>query len=85
MADRYPSGGSDRTGAAGINFLTVALVLLVLLAVAWFLFTGPFRMGGTSGSQTNVNVNPPSQQAPNVNINPPQVNVNPPAPANKTE
>jgi hypothetical protein len=82
MSDRYPSGSTDRTSAAGMNFLTVTLVLVFLAALIWFLFTGPLRFGGTSGGQTNVNVNPPTQQepsAPNVNVNPPPVNVNPPA------
>ena len=73
--------GGDRTSAAGINFLTVVLVLAVLAAVVWFLFTGPFRNGFSSSGPSNVNVNTPAQQAPpsNVNVNPPQVNVNPPA------
>jgi hypothetical protein len=72
--------GGDRTAAAGINFLTVIVVLAVVAAVLWFLFTGPFRNGFSSGP-TNVNVNPPAQQSPpnNVNVNPPQVNVNPPS------
>src|SRR4051794_7907864 len=76
--ERVDSGG-DRTAAAGINFLTVIVVLAGVAAVLWFLFTGPFRNGFSSGGQTNVNVNPPAQQAQNVNANPPQVNVNPPA------
>jgi hypothetical protein len=67
----------DRTAAAGINFLTVLVVLAVVVAILWFLFTGPFR-SGFGGSNTNIQVNPPAQQAP-----PPSINVNPPsAPAN---
>jgi hypothetical protein len=53
--------GGDRTAAAGINFMTVLIVLLVLLAAAWFLFAGPGRAifgGGTYN--VNVNTNPPA-------------------------
>jgi len=59
----------DRTAAAGINMITVLIVLAVLAIVAWYLFTGPLRSLGaaTNGGTTNVNVNP----APTVNINPP--------------
>src|SRR5919199_3103933 len=58
-----PTGtdGGDRTAAAGINFMTVLIVLLVLLAAAWFLFAGPGRAifgGGTYN--VNVNTNPPA-------------------------
>ena len=53
-----PAGdGGDRTGAAGINLITVVIVLLVLLAVAYFLFTS----GIFGGRTTNVNVNPPAK------------------------
>ena len=31
----------DRTAAAGINFATVIIVLAVVVAVLWFLFSGP--------------------------------------------
>jgi len=51
----------DRTGAAGINLLTTVIVLAVVIAVLWFLFSGPvgsFFGGGT----TNINVNTPSNQ-----------------------
>jgi hypothetical protein len=67
------SSSGDRTAAAGINFLAVVLVLAVVIAVLWFLFTGPLR-SGFGGSNTNVQVNPPAQQAP-----PPSINVNPPS------
>jgi hypothetical protein len=76
----------DRTAAAGINFLTVLVVLAVVVAILWFLFTGPFRGGfGWGGDRdTNINVNPPAQQQPpNINVNPPNVNVNPPAQPSK--
>lgn len=76
------SDSGDRTGAAGINLVTILIVLAVVLVVLWFLFTGPLRFGNNT-TPTNVNVNPPAQQAPNVNINPPaqapSVNINPPA------
>ncbi len=63
-----PSGtdSGDRTAAAGINFMTVLIVLLVLLAVAWFLFAGPGRAifgGGTYN--VNVNTNPPANSGGN--------------------
>jgi len=70
----------DRSAAAGINLITVLIVLAVLAVIAWYLFTGPLRMGGTSSSQTNINVNPAPTS---ININPPsQPNV--PAPNNGT-
>ena len=71
--------GGDRTAAAGINMITVLIVLAVLAVVAWYLFTGPLR-GLTSGTATtgpNVTVNTPPPPAPVVNVNPP------PAPAGK--
>jgi hypothetical protein len=64
----------DRTAAAGINMITVLIVLAVLLVIAWYLFTGPLRIGA-AGGQTNINVNP----APTVNVNPPS-QPNAPAP-----
>lgn len=66
-------GSSDRTAAAGINFLTVLVVLVVLAVLAWFLFTGPLASlaGGVGRGDTNINVNPPAQQAPNITVNPP--------------
>jgi hypothetical protein len=68
----------DRSTAAGINLITVLIVLGVLAVIAWYLFTGPLRMGGTSSSQTNINVNPAPTS---ININPP---AQPNAPANTT-
>jgi hypothetical protein len=52
----------DRTAAAGINFATVLIVLAVVVAVLWFLISGPvgtFFRGGT----VDVNVNTPSAPA----------------------
>jgi hypothetical protein len=66
----------DRTAAAGINLVTVLVVLAVLAVIAWFLFTGPLRSMGSTGGQTNINVNPPSQPS-TINVNPPSQN--PPA------
>ena len=65
----------DRSAAAGINMITVLIVLAVLVVLGWFLFTGPLQSVVQPGN-TNINVNPPAQQAPaqqapNVNINPP--------------
>ena len=57
----------DRTAAAGVNLITVLIVLAVLAVIAWYLFTGPLRSISTGGSSTNVNVNP----VPTVNVNPP--------------
>jgi hypothetical protein len=74
----------DRTAAAGINLITVLVVLAVLAVIAWYLFTGPLRIGANSGT-TNINVNvpattvpanPPGQSNPPVNPNPP-ANQNP--------
>jgi hypothetical protein len=74
------STSEDRSAAAGINFLTVFVVLAVVIALLWFLFTGPFR-SGFGGGNTNIEVNPPAQQAPppNINVNPPSNPVNPPS------
>jgi hypothetical protein len=56
-------GGSDRSGAAMINMVTVIIVLAVLLFVGWWLFTaGPLGTGGTR--DVNVNVNPPKVEQP---------------------
>ena len=66
--------GSDRTAAAGINLITVLVVLAVLASIAWYLFTGPLRALG--GGQTNITVNP---QPSTVNVNPPPAA---PAPVN---
>jgi len=70
----------DRSAAAGINLITVLIVLAVLAVIAWFLFTGPLR--SLAGGTTNVNVNPvPTTGSTTVNINPP-AQPNAPAPAN---
>ncbi len=77
----YDTSG-DRSAAAGINLITVLIVLAVLAVLAWFLFTGPLRgIGSTTSPSTTVNNNPPAQTQPsnNINVNPPNVNVNPPA------
>jgi hypothetical protein len=73
-----PVDSGDRTAAAGINLITVVIVLGVLAIIAWYLFTGPLRAVGSAGSgQTNVNVQPPQTT---VNVQPPSVSN--PAPAN---
>jgi hypothetical protein len=71
----------DRSAAAGINLITVLIVVVVLAVIAWFLFTGPLRNGVGGGSTTtNINVNPAPTA---INVTPPsQPNV--PAPANNT-
>jgi hypothetical protein len=65
--DPVDSSG-DRTAAAGINLITVVIVLAVLAIIAWYLFTGPLRAISGAGGTTNVNVNPAPTT---VNINPP--------------
>src|ERR1044071_3603604 len=67
--ETYDTSGY-RTAAAGINLITVLIVLAVLAVIAWYLFTGPLRSFGGGGT-TNVNVNTPSQPAPTVNGNGP--------------
>ena len=66
-----PGGGpvhddtTDRTAAAGINFATMLIVLAIVVAVLWFLFSGPiggFFRGGSG--RVDVNVNPPAQTQP---------------------
>jgi hypothetical protein len=59
----------DRSAAAGINLMTVLIVLAVLAVIAWFLFTGPLR--GLAGGTTNVNINPAPTTGTTININPP--------------
>lgn len=56
----------DRTAAAGINFATTLIVLAVVVAVLWFLFSGPVGSFFRSGDvDVNVNVpNPPAQTQP---------------------
>ena len=66
----------DRTAAAGINLITVLIVLAVIAVIAWYLFTGPLRSMSVGGSSTNVNVNP----VPTVNVNPPGQQPGAPAP-----
>jgi len=61
----------DRTAAAGINLITVVIVLGVLAIIAWYLFTGPLRSIGSGSGTTNVNVNPAPTTSTSVNINPP--------------
>lgn len=76
VVDTVDTSG-DRTAAAGINLITVLIVLAVIAVIAWYLFTGPLRSIGSAGdSTTNVNVNPP---APTINVNPPS-QPNAPAP-----
>jgi hypothetical protein len=71
----------DRTAAAGINLITVLIVLAVLAVIAWYLFTGPLRLGA-GNSTTNINVTNP-QPTTSVNVNPPS-QPNAPAPGGNT-
>jgi hypothetical protein len=72
----------DRTAAAGINFATMLIVLAIVVAVLWFLFSGPigslFRGGS---SNIDVNVNTPSN-APGQTTQPSAPRVDNPAPSN---
>src|SRR6202022_4227342 len=82
--DVVDSGG-DPSAAAGINLITVFIVLAVLAVIAWFLFTGPLR--SMAGGTTNINVNPAPTTSTTINVNPPSApapagNQNP-APANQ--
>jgi len=57
----------DRTSAAGINFATMLIVLAIVVAVLWFLFTGPFGAlfhGGNANINVNTPGNPPAQTQP---------------------
>jgi hypothetical protein len=65
-----PVDSGDRTAAAGINLITVVIVLGVLAIIAWYLFTGPLRSLGAGGT-TNVNVNPAPAPTTSVNVNVP--------------
>ena len=51
----------DRTAAAGINLITVLIVIAVLAVIAWYLFTGPLRSlaGGTTNIQGNYSFSVP--------------------------
>ena len=66
----HVDSGGDRTAAAGINLITVVIVLGVLAIIAWYLFTGPLRSLGAGGT-TNVNVNPQPAPTTSVNVNVP--------------
>src|SRR5579864_5704626 len=67
----------DRSAAAGINLITVLIVLAVLAVIVWYLFTGPLH-AITGGGSTNINVNtPPSTGQVNQSSQP-----NAPAPSN---
>lgn len=68
-----PGGGpvredtGDRTAAAGINFATMLIVLAIVVAVLWFLFSGPigsFFGGGDVDVNINTPSNPPAQTQP---------------------
>ena len=77
-----PVDSGDRSAAAGINLITVVIVLGVLAIIAWYLFTGPLHSVGSAGSgQTNVNVQPPQTT---VNVQPPSGSNPPPANTNNT-
>ena len=78
--ERVDTSG-DRTAAAGINMVTVLIVLAVLAVIAWYLFTGPLRTM-TSGGTTNINVNP-APTTTTINVNPP-AQPQAPAPAGGT-
>ena len=56
--------GGDRAAAAGINFLTVVVVLAVVVALLWFVFSGPIGGLFRGTSDVNVNVNTPAQTQP---------------------
>ena len=56
--------GGDRAAAAGINFLTVIVVLAVVVALLWFLFSGPVGGLFRGTSDVNINVNTPAQTQP---------------------
>jgi hypothetical protein len=62
-----PEETSDRTSSAGINFATMLIVLAIVVAVLWFLFSGPlgtmFR-GGDANINVNTPGNPPAQTQP---------------------
>src|ERR1700716_1601754 len=71
----------DRSAAAGINLITVLIVLGVLAVIAWYLFTGPLRSMGAGGT-TKINVTPaPPRPTPTTT---PPTQPNAPAPANNT-
>ena len=57
----------DRTSAAGINFATMLIVLAIVVAVLWFLFSGPIGAlfgGGDVDVNVNTPSNPPAQTQP---------------------
>jgi hypothetical protein len=49
---------TDRTSAATINFLTVLIVLVAVIAILWFLFSGPLQAAMYPAAPTNINVTP---------------------------
>lgn len=72
----------DRTAAAGINFATMIIVLAVVVAVLWFLFSGPigtFFRGGNVDVNVNTPSNPPAQTQPSAPSQPSVPGVNNPS------
>lgn len=68
-SERVVEARGDRTASAGINLITVLVILAVLAALAWFLFTGPLRnIGGSAATPNSGNTsitvnNPPANPA----------------------
>jgi hypothetical protein len=56
--------GGDSAAAAGINLITVLVVLAVVVALLWFIFTGPLQSLTSGPRDVNVDVNVPAQQQP---------------------
>jgi hypothetical protein len=75
----YREDTGDRTAAAGINFATMLIVLAIVVAVLWFLFSGP--IGSLfSGGDMNVNVNTPNTPSQSQPSQPSQPGVTNPGP-----
>ena len=57
-----PSDGGDRSAAAGINLITVLIVVALLAVLLWWLFTGPLAFGGGDSGSNDINVNVKTEQ-----------------------
>ena len=73
----------DGSGMASGMVLGIVVILLVAIVALFFVFGGPSRFVGSSGTPNQTNVNVPAQQepapqnnsAPNINV-PRQIDVN---------
>ena len=62
-----PAGGG---GDGGTNVLLIVVVLLLVGLIAWFMFMRGGEGGGEGGGDTEINVEAPEIDVPDVNVTP---------------